>query len=126
MASPSGRVRRASAYPTWSAAIGILGFVNVPIVYMSVRWWRTIHQVQSNTESMDPLYVKFLLLNLGEFTLIALWMIVKRYHVATLEREAEAKLEDRAFARRSTLVNAPSLPVAQSPSLITPEVANVG
>jgi hypothetical protein len=41
----------------WSAAVGILGFLNVPIVYMSVRWWRTIHQVQSTPDTMDP-YVR--------------------------------------------------------------------
>ena len=106
---------------TWSAAIGILGFVNVPIVYMSVRWWRTIHQVQSDTTSMDPLYVKFLLINLAVFTLVTAWMIGRRYYAATLERAHEAKLEERAFTRRS----APRLPVAQSPSLKA-EVANVG
>src|SRR5690554_2460452 len=27
----------------WSAAVGILAFLNVPIVYLSVRWWRTLH-----------------------------------------------------------------------------------
>jgi len=82
---------------TWSAAIGILGFVNVPIVYMSVRWWRTIHQVQSDTKSMDPLYVKFLLLNLGVFTLVAIWMIGRRYYASKLERAVEAKAEEKAF-----------------------------
>ena len=28
--------------------------INVPIVYMSVRWWRTIHQIQSSPATVDP------------------------------------------------------------------------
>ena len=27
----------------FSAVVGIIGFLNVPIVYMSIRWWRTQH-----------------------------------------------------------------------------------
>ena len=27
----------------FSAVLGIVGFVNVPLVYMSIRWWRTQH-----------------------------------------------------------------------------------
>lgn len=28
---------------TFSAVFGIIGFIDVPIVYFSVKWWRTIH-----------------------------------------------------------------------------------
>ena len=41
----------------WSAAVGMFGAINVPIVYMSVRWWRTLHQIQSSPSTMDPAYV---------------------------------------------------------------------
>ena len=41
----------------WSAAVGLLGALNVPIVYMSVKWWRTLHQMQSNPSTVDPEYV---------------------------------------------------------------------
>jgi len=40
----------------WSAAIGILGALNVPVVYMSVKWWRTLHQLQSTPSTVDPAY----------------------------------------------------------------------
>ncbi|HEX6558763.1 MAG TPA: cytochrome c biogenesis protein CcsA [Longimicrobiales bacterium] len=82
---------------TWSAAIGILGFVNVPIVYMSVRWWRTLHQVQSDTRSLDPLYLKFLALNGLVFMLATVWFIGRSYTAARLERAVEAKIENEAF-----------------------------
>src|SRR5689334_23321507 len=35
--SPARRAR-------WSAVIGVVGFIDVPIVHMSVVWWRSLHQ----------------------------------------------------------------------------------
>jgi len=31
--------------PTYAAIFGIIGFLDVPLVFMSIRWWRTIHPV---------------------------------------------------------------------------------
>ena len=28
----------------WAAVVGIVGFVDVPIVHVSVRWWRSLHR----------------------------------------------------------------------------------
>lgn len=28
----------------WAAVVGLVGFTEVPVVYLSVRWWRTLHQ----------------------------------------------------------------------------------
>ena len=36
-----------------SAAGAIVAFVNVPIVYMSVKWWRTLHQDFSSTDTVS-------------------------------------------------------------------------
>lgn len=36
-----------------SAVFGILGFIDVPIVFMSIRWWRTIHPVVITSTSMN-------------------------------------------------------------------------
>ncbi|HEX2166464.1 MAG TPA: cytochrome c biogenesis protein CcsA [Longimicrobiales bacterium] len=81
----------------WSAAVGILGFLNVPIVYMSVRWWRTIHQVQSTPETMDAVYRLGLRLNAFAFLFIFIYLVAIRYHIAKLERSREAVLEERAL-----------------------------
>ena len=73
----------------WSAAVGILGAINVPIVFMSVKWWRTLHQLPSNPRSLSPEYLRGLLLNLAAFTLLAAWFIWRRYEAARYERSAE-------------------------------------
>jgi heme exporter protein C len=36
-----------------SAVIGIIGFVDVPIVFMSIRIWRTIHPVLVSQKGME-------------------------------------------------------------------------
>lgn len=77
----------------WSAVVGILGFINVPIVFMSVRWWRTIHQVQSSPQSMDKPFAYGLLINTAAFTLIGLYFILHRYNTARLERAVDQHIE---------------------------------
>lgn len=79
----------------WAAAVGVLGFINVPIVYMSVRWWRTIHQVQSTSSSVAPVYRIGLLVNVIAVTALTVYFILKRAESARLERAADAALEQR-------------------------------
>ena len=80
----------------WSAAVGILGAINVPIVYMSVRWWRTLHQVQSTPSTVDPAYAWGLRLNAIAVLLLLAFFIARRYQAARLERTIEARLDDAA------------------------------
>ena len=84
----------------WSAAVGILGAINVPIVYFSVKWWRTIHQVQSTTETVSSVYLLGLLLNLAAFTFVLVYFVFYRYYGAELERRAEQRFESAALHNR--------------------------
>ena len=79
----------------WSAAVGILGAINVPIVYMSVKWWRTLHQMQSSPSTVDPEYALGLRLNAFAFLFIFVWLLARRYRAA----KAERVLEERIAAR---------------------------
>lgn len=83
----------------WSAAVGILGFINVPIVYYSVQWWRTIHQVQSTPSTVDAAYKLALRLNAFAFLFLMIFFIALRYHALRLERAAEARLEEAALGQ---------------------------
>ena len=87
------RERRAQ----WSAAVGILGAINVPIVYMSVRWWRTIHQIQSSPSTVDPAYVLGLRLNALALLFVMIYLIRRRYEAAVMLRAAEHAAEDAAL-----------------------------
>jgi heme exporter protein C len=81
----------------WSAAVGILGAINVPIVYYSVKWWRTIHQVQSSPETMSTIYVVGLLLNVAAFSVLLAWFVMYRYYGSQLERRVEQRFEAAAL-----------------------------
>ncbi len=77
---------------TWSAAAGILGYVSLPIVWFSVRWWNSLHQVQSNAASVDkPIRV---VLTWGEATFFAFLFvfIYLRYRIARSRQSGELEL----------------------------------
>ena len=56
----------------WGAVATIVAFVDVPLVYFCVRWWRSLHQVQSSPETVDPMMVLPLRLCLAGFLLLGL------------------------------------------------------
>ncbi len=73
----------------WSAAVGAIGAINVPIVYMSVLWWRTLHQPPSSPATLDPAYTLGLRLNAVALLLVTIFFIRSRYGVARRERATE-------------------------------------
>ncbi|MFW6084547.1 MAG: cytochrome c biogenesis protein CcsA [Gemmatimonadota bacterium] len=76
----------------WSAIVGILGFVQVPIVYLSVVWWRSLHQPPSSPRSVSSDILATWMLNFVAFLLVFAWMTARRTRAARLERELEATL----------------------------------
>ena len=85
---------------TWSAVATILAFVDVPLVYFCVRWWRSLHQVQSTPETVASSMVIPLRINAFAILFLAIWMVAKRARLETLRRQAEEVAEP---ARRATL-----------------------
>lgn len=73
----------------WSAAVGILGAINVGIVYMSVRWWRTLHQMQSNPGTVDATYVVALRVNAFAFLFLMIYFVRRRYEAMCLNRATD-------------------------------------
>ncbi len=84
----------------WSAAVGAIGALNVPIVYMSVKWWRTLHQPPSSPATLDPAYTMGLRLNAIALLLVMIYFIRKRYEIARLERAVEHMAEAAAMGGR--------------------------
>lgn len=84
-----------------SAILGILAFVQVPIVHLSVVWWRTLHQpptvLKPGDPSMDHAMLAALLTNVVAFTLVYAALIRRRRDIAATERTVErAQLRDDA------------------------------
>lgn len=91
-----GFIALQNAIPDWRradkacAVIGIVGVINVPIVYFSVQWWNTLHQGASITSSGSSIHSTMLLAML--LMVCALWVYsfattFARLRSVILERE---------------------------------------
>jgi heme exporter protein C len=74
---------------SWSAIATIVAFVDVPLVYFCVRWWRSLHQIQSSPDTMDPLMVLPLRINSFGMLAVAIWFTMRRARVEELRRLEE-------------------------------------
>jgi heme exporter protein C len=82
-----------------AALVGIVGFIDVPITYMSVLWFRTLHQppsIQRGGSSMPDTMLFTLLLNVGAYTLVYLFFLVKRVRIESLSAIAETLVAEKA------------------------------
>ncbi len=67
---------------TWSAVVGIIAAVDLPIIWFSVKWWRSLHQVQSTPETVDPAMVLPLRISAFAFLALVILFIWQRYRIA--------------------------------------------
>lgn len=76
------------------AVLGIVGVVNVPIIYFSVKWWNTLHQGASVSLTAAPSMAKTMLLGMLIMALAA-WaysiaVSLTRVRAIIVEREGHA------------------------------------
>jgi len=73
----------------WSAVACIVAFVDVPIVYFSVKWWNSLHQAQSTPETVSKAFHWPLRIN--AFGILFLWigLVTLRARVAALRLPTE-------------------------------------
>lgn len=89
------------------SAIGaVVAFVDVPIVYFSVLWWRSLHQAPT---VLDPVTGKTyvhgsmawtMLLGFCAFTLVFVWLVAKRYRLAGIEDISDRAILEQALVER--------------------------
>jgi heme exporter protein C len=74
------------------AVIAIVGAINVPIIYFSVKWWNTLHQGASvsltKAPSMATLMLSAMLVMAIAFWLYAIALALYRVRTLILQREA--------------------------------------
>src|SRR4029078_13453831 len=104
-AEPEVRAKR-------SAILGIIAFIDVPIVHQSVEWWRTLHQdatvlrrdlqVQIEGIMLFTLFLGFLLLPRSYA-----WMLLHRTRIAVMEDALDEHGRELALEeRRAEVVEA--------------------
>ena len=91
----------------YAAVVGIIGFIDVPIIHMSVRWWRTLHPEPIVTQSGGPAMPDSMIYTLGvsmlAFTLFFFYLVYQKmlleqtkdeladYSLAVADAEADAR-----------------------------------
>jgi heme exporter protein C len=89
-----------------SAAIfGIVGFLDIPLIHMSVYWWRTLHQPPSILrpdklpwENVHPAMLTALAINFVGFLLLYFYLLSLRLHLGEVRSEIKTRrLNQGAF-----------------------------
>lgn len=83
-----------------SAIIGIIGFLDIPIVHESVTWWRSLHQGPTLRLLQDPLLDDrmevALMVNMVAFLLLFVFLLGVRLRLANLEHRRDEFLWQEA------------------------------
>jgi heme exporter protein C len=97
-------LRRFAAGPqmqTLAAVLGIFGALDVPIVYMANRWWRTQHPAPvfggGENSGMDPSMVGALLWNMLAWFLWGVLILLFRFRVERRQQKIAAAEAERAL-----------------------------
>ena len=81
---------------TSAAVVGIIGFLDIPLIHMSVYWWRTLHQAPSILrpdkapwENIHPSMLMALSVNLVGFLLLFFYLLALRMRLGEAENEVQ-------------------------------------
>jgi len=85
----------------FAAVVGIIGFVDVPIVYYSVQWWRSIHPSSvivrpAEPDALNPTMEAVLLFAFLTFLVLFLYLLLERMAL----RDAEDQVSGIRFSLR--------------------------
>ena len=73
----------------WSAVATIIAYVDVPIVYFSVKWWNSLHQQQSNPNTVSKPFWIPLRANAFGILLLMVAFIMLRSRISALRLKHE-------------------------------------
>jgi heme exporter protein C len=81
---------------TWSAVATVIAYVDVPLVYFSVRWWNSLHQLQSTPETVSRAFHWPLRINAFGVLFLLIGLVELRSRLSFLRRERELAPPPRA------------------------------
>jgi heme exporter protein C len=81
-----------------AAILGIIGFMDIPLIHMSVYWWRTLHQPPSILrpdklpwENVHPAMLTALAINFVGFLLLYFYLLSLRLRLGEVRSEIKAR-----------------------------------
>ncbi len=88
----------------YAAVVGIVGFLDIPIIHFSVLWWRTFHPQPKMITSegigtgMETPMVVALMISLGAFTLLYFLLMGQRVRLEKLKDEIDRLKRNRLYS----------------------------
>lgn len=73
----------------WSAVATIIAAIDLPIVYMSVKWWNSLHQQQSTPQTVSSAFHAPLRINAFGILFLMIGFLMLRSRLATYRLEQE-------------------------------------
>ena len=73
----------------WSAVATIIAAIDLPIVYMSVKWWNSLHQQQSTPQTVSSAFHAPLRLNAVGVLFLMIGFLMLRSRLATYRLQEE-------------------------------------
>ncbi len=82
-----------------AAVVGIVGALNIPLIHMSVLWFRSLHPqpvvLRTDGPSLHPDMLTTLMVALASFIFIFVSLFLLRYGAERLDRESQFRGSDR-------------------------------
>jgi len=83
-----------------SAVFGIVAFIDVPLVWFSIRWWRDLHpSPMLETGGLSPAMRPAFFVCLGAFQALLIYLLRRRYYLQSMRDDLE-RLERQADTAR--------------------------
>lgn len=83
----------------FAAVVGIVGALNIPLIHVSVLWFRSLHPqpvvVRSDGPSLHPDMLTTLMTAMGSFTLFFLALFLFRYSVERMSDRTDALVREQ-------------------------------
>ncbi|MDP2744001.1 MAG: cytochrome c biogenesis protein CcsA [Dehalococcoidia bacterium] len=74
----------------YAAVVAIIGFVDVPIIYLTTRLWNLAHPPPTVARgALDPIFVWVLMVSLAAFTLLYIILLTRTVEQKNLQREID-------------------------------------
>lgn len=77
--------------PRYAAVLGIIGFIDVPIVYFSIQWWRDVHpeRIVGVEQALESSMYLTLLAGVVAFTCLFSYLVLARFQLRSSEQALE-------------------------------------
>ena len=83
-----------------AAVFGIVAFIDVPLVWFSIRWWRDLHpSPMLETGGLSPAMRPAFFVCMGAFLILLIYLLRRRFYLQSMHDELE-RLERQADIAR--------------------------